>query len=234
VVEADPSGGDLVARLASLDGDTGGLRDTPSTVQLAAASRAGLSDRQLLGHLQRLPGAGEIRVLVAPSSPFAASTAVAALVAGGIGSVLTGLVGLDILLDVGRVDAISPILPLLRYLGSITLVTRPTMPSVLHTRDLVASLQAAGIQSSLIVIGERPYPPSEVVEAIGTTALVNVLPDDPVGARALGGDARNAKVLGRTRLMRASAELATRIAPPLLSLPATPFNGTTAPVQVAP
>ena len=56
VVEADPAGGDLVARLTSLDGERGGLRDTPSTVQLAASARSGLSDQTVLEHLQRLPG----------------------------------------------------------------------------------------------------------------------------------------------------------------------------------
>jgi hypothetical protein len=256
VVEADPSGGELVARLASLGGDVGGLRDTPSTVQLAASSRAGLSDRALLEHLQRLPGAGEVRVLVAPSSPFAASTAMGALVAARVGAVLTGLAGMDVLLDVGRVDAASPTLPMLRELGSIVLVARPTLTSVLHTRELVSSLRGAGVRSSLIVIGDRPYSPSEVAEAIGATALVGVLPDDPVGARALSGDARNAKVLGRTRLVRACGDLAARLAPPTVppatALPATPLpsvqppppppspppvaplNGSTSPAEVAP
>ena len=257
VVEADPSGGELVARLASLEGDASGLRDTPSTVQLAASSRAGLSDRTLLEHLQRLPGSGEVRVLVAPSSPFAASTAMAALVAARVGAVLTGLAGMDVLLDVGRVDAASPVLPMLRELGTVVLVARPTLTSVLHTRELVSSLRAAGVRSSLIVIGDWPYSPSDVSDAIGATALVGVLPDDPVGARALNGDARNAKVLGRTRLVRACADLAERLAPPVAppapatSPPATPvrsvlpppppspapvapLNGSSPPVEVAP
>ncbi len=183
VVEADPSGGDLVSRLTSLDGETGGLRDTPSTVQLAASSRSGLSDRVLLEHLQRLPGPGEVRVLVAPPSPFAASTAMAALAAARFGELLRGLSGMDVLLDVGRVDAASPSVPLLRELGAAVLVARPTLGSVLHTRELVASLRSFGVHSSLLVIGDRPYSPAEVVEAIGAVALVGVLPDDPVGAR---------------------------------------------------
>jgi hypothetical protein len=236
VVEADPGGGDLVARLASLEGDAGGLRDTPSTVQLAASSRAGLSDRTLLEHLQRLPGSGEVRVLVAPSSPFAASTAIAALVAAQVGAVLTGLTAMDVLLDVGRVDATSPVLPMLRELGSIVLVARPNLTSVLHTRELVSSLRGAGVRSSLIVIGDRPYTPSEVAEAIGATGLVGVVPDDPVGARALSGDARNAKVLGRTRLVRACADLAARLAPPppAATQPATPLQSVLAPPPPSP
>lgn len=213
VVEGDSSGGDLVARLTSLDGETGGLRDTPSTVHLAASSRSGLSDRTVLEHLQRLPGPGEVRVLVAPPSPFAASTAMAALVGAGIGARLAGLAGMDVLVDVGRVDATSPTVPLLRDLGALVLVARPTLTSVLHTRELVGSLQGAGVRCSLLVIGDRPYAPTDVVDAIGPISLVGVLPDDPVGARALSGDARNAKVLGRTRLVRAAGAVATLLAP---------------------
>ena len=222
VVEADPSGGDLVSRLTSLDGQTGGLRDTPSTVQLAASSRSGLSDRALLEHLQRLPGPGEVRVLVGPSSPFAASTAIAALAAARIGDLLTRLSAMDVLLDVGRVDAASPTVPILRELGAVVLVARPNLGSVLHTRELVTSLRGVGVRSSLLIVGERPYSAAEVVDAIGAIALVGVLPDDPVGARALSGDAKNARVLGRTRLVRAAAEVAARLIPASGPVPAVP------------
>lgn len=222
VVEADPSGGDLVSRLTSLDGQTGGLRDTPSTVQLAASSRSGLSDRALLEHLQRLPGPGEVRVLVGPSSPFAASTAIAALAAARIGDLLTRLSAMDVLLDVGRVDAASPTVPILRELGAVVLVARPTLGSVLHTRELVTSLRGVGVRSSLLIVGERPYSPAEVVDAIGAVALVGVLPDDPVGARALSGDAKNSKVLGRTRLVRAAGDVAGRLIPASGPVPAVP------------
>lgn len=225
VVEADPAGGDLVPRLTSLDGEAGGLRDTPSTVQLAASGRSGLSDHSLLEHLQRLPGPGEVRALVAPPSPFAASTAVAALVAAGFGDRLRGLAGLDSLLDVGRIDAASPSLNLVRWLGAVVLIARPTLVDVLHTRELAASLRSVGVRCSLIVIGDRPYTPNEAADAIGNVAFVGVLPDDPVGARALCGDARNSKVLGRTRLVRAATAMAQQLAPPA---PAT------APIEAAP
>jgi hypothetical protein len=214
VVEADPAGGDLVSRLASLDAARSGLRDTPSTVQLAAASRSELSDRVVLEHLQRLPGPGEVRTLVGPPSPFAASMAMTALVAAGLGERLAALSGMDALLDTGRLDATSPTLPLLQELGSVVLVIRPTLPGVLHTRELAASLLSIGVRSSLLIIGDRPYSPGDVVDAIDSAGLLGVFPDDPVGARALCGDARSSKVLARTRLMHAARTLASRLAPP--------------------
>ena len=54
---------------------------------------------------------------------------------------------------------------------------------------------------------------AEVIDTIGHAPLVGVLPDDPVGARALCGDAKSPKVLGRTRLVRAAGDLAARLAP---------------------
>lgn len=230
VVEADPAGGDLVSRLASLDAAGCGLRDTPSTVQLAAASRSGSSDRVVLEHLQRLPGPGEVRTLVAPPSPFAASTAMTVLVAAGLGARLAALSGMDALLDAGRLDATSPTLPILQELGSVVLVVRPTLPGVLHTRELAASLLSIGVRSSLLIIGDRPYSPGEVVDAIGSVALIGVLPDDSVGARALCGDARSPKVLARTRLVHAASEFATRLAP-LPTLTAGPVSDASAGVD---
>jgi hypothetical protein len=138
---------------------------------------------------------------------------VTALVAAGFGDRLRALAGLDALVDVGRIDAASPALHLVRWLGSVVLVARPTLSDVLHTRELVGSLRAAGVRASLVLVGDRPYSPAEVIDTIGHAPLVGVLPDDPVGARALCGDAKSPKVLGRTRLVRAAGDLAARLAP---------------------
>jgi len=213
VIEADPSGGDLVARLTSLMVEDDGLHESPSTVQLAAASRSGVSARLLLEHLQRLPGPGEVRALVAPAGPFAATTAIEALSTGGLSRCLTALATVDTLVDVGRVDPGSSTLPLLRSADRFVLVVRPSLESVLHTRDLVASLRSLGRRASVLVIGDRPYAPDDVAEAVDADELVGVLPDDPVGAMALAGNARSPKVLARTRLVRAAAAISQTLAP---------------------
>lgn len=229
VVEADPSGGDVLVRLASLDGNHSGLDGSLGTVQLAAAARTGLSERMLLEHLQRLPGAGEIRALVAPPSPFAACTALDALASAGLGALLRDQQRFDVLGDVGRIDATSPSLRVLRELGAVVLVARPALGSVLHTRELVASLAAMGVRSSLLLVGDRPYAPSDVLEATRAAAVVGVLPEDPVGAAALAGEARSAKTLARCRLIRAATEVATRLAP----APATPSPSSRSEARVA-
>lgn len=225
VVEADPSGGDLVAWLVSGHRDATGLRDSPSTVQLAATCRSGVSDHAVLEHLQRLPGPAEVRVLVGPSSPFAASTAMTSLAAAGFAEALDRFSGADVLVDLGRIDATAPTMSLLCSFRSVILVSRTDLSSVLHTRDLAWSLQDLGVRSSLLIIGDSPYSSGEVVEAVGAARLLSVFPDDPIGARALRGEARSAKVLGRTRLLRVASDVARGLVPEPASPPAPPTVG---------
>lgn len=212
VVEADRAGGDLVARFASLGDDTGGVRAEPSTVQLAAGARGGLSERVFLEHLQRLPGSGEVRALVAPSSTYAAATALRSLAAAGLADCLRGLSGLDVLLDVGRLDVDSVGTELVRALGEVVLVARPRVTSVVHTRDLAASLRHLGVRVSLLLVGDSPYSAAEVGHAVGGLAVIGVLADDPAGAAALDGAARTPKVWARSRLVRSAAAVADRLA----------------------
>lgn len=207
VVEADPAGGDVVARLAAIDGAADGLRDAPSLVHLAAASRHGLTAMTLLEHAQRLPGPGEVRVLVGPSSSFAATTALAELVAADLHGHLLSMTGVDVLVDLGSLHAGSPVLPIVRAARSVTLVVRPVLDGIVHARDLASSLAGHGARAKILVVGDRPYAPIDVAAAVGAE-LVGVLPHDPIGAAALAGDARNPKILGRSRLVRTAALLA--------------------------
>jgi len=218
VVEADPTGGDIVARLASLEGDVGGLRDTPSTVQLAAASRHGLGPTLLLEHAQRLPGIGEVRALLSPASAFASTTALGELVNADIGGHLAAMVSHDVLVDVGTVHPASAALKVIRSTRWLNIVARPSLESILHTRELVSALGAMGVRCGVIVIGDRPYSPFDVAEAAGAE-LVGSLPFDSVGAAALSGEARNPKILGRSRLVRAATELAVVLASSSLDSP---------------
>lgn len=211
VVEADPNGGDMVARLASLEGDTGGLRDTPSTVQLAAASRRGLNSTSLLEHSQRLPGLGEVRALLSPASAFASTTALVELVNADLAGHLAGLSSHDVLVDAGTIHPASPALTVLRSVRWLNVVARPTLESILHTRELVTAVGAMGVRCSVVVIGDRPYSPIDVAEATGTH-LLGSLPSDPIGAAALAGEARSPKILGRSRLIRSAAVIASSLA----------------------
>jgi len=224
VVEADPAGGDMVARLASLEGQTGGLRDTPSTVQLAAASRRGLNSTTLLEHSQRLPGLGEVRALLSPASAFASTTALGELVNADLAGHLAALSGHDVLVDAGTIHPASPMLTVLRSIRWLNIVARPTLESILHTRELVTALGAMGVRCAVVVIGDRPYSPIDVAEATGTH-LLGSLPSDPIGAAALAGEARSPKILGRSRLIRSAAVIASSLSDrPMAHAPAQPIG----------
>lgn len=211
VFEADPAGGDIVARLASLEGDTNGLRDTPSTVQLAAATRRGLNAITLLEHAQRLPGVGEVRAVVSPASAFASTTALSELANADLAGHLSALGGHDVLVDAGTVHPGSPMLTVLRAVRWLNVIARPTLESILHTRELVSAVHGMGVRCGVIVVGDRPYAPFDVADATGA-ALVGSVPFDPVGAGALAGEARNPKILGRSRLVHAAAVIAHELA----------------------
>ncbi len=221
VVEADPAGGDLVVRLAPFDPETEGLRDAPSTVQLAALSRAGLNHQALLEHLQRLPGPGEVRALVGPASSFAASTAIRSLVGAGLVDRLAELENVDVVVDAGRLEPLSPALPLAAGADTLLLVVRPTVESVLHTQALVAALRTTGTAATLLVVGDRPYGPDEIAAAVDAPVLA-VLPDESVGARALAGEPVGAKVLSRSPLLAAAANVAGHLAPRHVPAPPEP------------
>ncbi len=207
VFEGDPAGGDIVARLASLEGDNDGLRDAPSAVQLAAASRRGLNAITLMEHAQRLPGIGEVRALVSPASAFASSMALGELVNADLAGHLASLATHDVLFDAGTVHPGSPTLTVLRTVRWLNVVARPTLESILHTRELVGALGGMGVRCGVVVVGDRPYSPFDVAEATGAQ-LVGSVPFDPVGAAALAGEARSAKILGRSRLVRSATLLA--------------------------
>jgi len=211
LVEADPAGGDIVARLASLEGDTGGLRDTPSMVQLAAASRRGINSTSLIEHSQRLPGLGEVRALLSPASAFASTTALTELVNADLAGHLAALSGHDVLVDAGTIFPASPMVPVLRSIRWLNVIARPTLESILHTRELVAALGAMGVRCTVVVVGDRPYAPIDVAEATGAH-LLGSLPADPIGAAALAGEARNSKILGRSRLIRSAGAIASSLA----------------------
>lgn len=214
VVEADGSGGDLVVRLCLARDDTPGIRSEPTTVHLAAAARGGLSDRLLLEHLQRLPGSGEIRALVAPPSPFSAASALRSLVDAGLAECLSTLGSRDVLVDVGRLDPDSAELELVRTVGRVVLVVRSCVSGVIHTRELAAGLSDLGVEVSLMVLGEKPYPPAEIAAAIGVASVVGVLADDPIGAAGFEGSSGRPRGWARSRLVRSSAMIADRLAPP--------------------
>jgi hypothetical protein len=211
VIEADPAGGDLAARLA--------LPEEPGLVSLAAAHRrrsiAASAKATLLEPFVQETAAG-IRAVVAPASP---RQIVAAL--GLIPEAAPPLAprGTDLLVDIGRMS--EPGVGARGATNRIALaanaevwvwVCRPQLADLAHLAAALQDPNAADRNQTIVLVGEGPYPSDEVAETLGVTVLGR-LPADPAGAAALW--AGETKRWRRSILGRASKDLAAALVPTL-------------------
>ena len=201
VAEVDPAGGDLVVRLD--------LATEPGLVSLAAAGRRELDADRLIEHTQLLPAPGDApdavrRALVAPVSADQASASLSAL-RGGLARVLDQ-VGLDVIVDCGRLDPSSPAFDLANRGALLVMVARPVVAEVHHLSSRLAGLGSRAV--SLLMVGDRPYSVSEVGAAVGASPLGTL----PVDVRAAGvlteGHPNAARLLRRAPLLRDARALA--------------------------
>ncbi len=114
VVEADPDGGVVAARL--------GLSYEPGLVSLAAAMRAELSEAALMTHTQCLEGG--LLVLCAPSAPEQMQAALE-VSTGGLAARLAAMPDVGVFVDVGRAWPTSTVRPLVEAADAVVIVCRP-------------------------------------------------------------------------------------------------------------
>jgi hypothetical protein len=204
VAELDPAGGDLVVRFD--------LAAEPGLVSLAAAGRRDLRRDTFLAHTQALPfeqPEGALRrVLVAP---VAADQSAAALATLRIGLLpVLGVLGGDVLIDCGRLDPGSPAAELATGADLLVVVARPVLSEVHHLATRLAGLRPKAL--SLVTVGDRPYPVTEVATAVGATAL-GTMPLDPRAAEALAAAGPGVlKSLRRSPLLRDARAVAEGLA----------------------
>ena len=171
VVEADPSGGDIAARC--------GVPSEPGLLTLAASGRHLGTILDLSPHAQRLPSGG--RVVVSPVDPDQATAAVATTaprLSAALGAELT-------ILDCGRMFASSAARPAMRGADLVLMVLEPTVTAVEHLRARKRSLDRPILgRVAAVLVGDRPYRPSEVEHAIGIPVIGSVAVD-PRGVAAL-------------------------------------------------
>ena len=219
VVEADPSGGDLAARLE--------LPVEPGLVSLAAAGRRGLSAGAVLEHAQAMDEHASL--LVGPSAARLARGALE-LLGDQLPSALADQNGWNVLVDVGRVDSGSPAMAFARAAELLVLVARPTVDEISHLAPRVEEFRSDGVAVALVLIGEpgpnarQFYPADEVEAAVGIRPLATVAFDGRTAA-VLSGYRRGDRVLARSELLR-SARIAadalahlTSIVEPVIDVP---------------
>lgn len=223
VLEADLAGSDLAAAC--------GLSLDPGLGSLASAGRRGFDSDDLLAHSQVLPCG--VRAVVGPPSDTETGAAFDVLAPNLKAAMASATV--DLVADCGRFAYDELLEAVLDAADLAVLVVRPTLAGVEHAASRLGPLRTMAGEVALVLVGERPYPATEVTAALGCEVL-GVLADDQRGADTLlspGGI--SSWWLGRSALVRSArrvAEAVARCAPvPLPGASAAPLGE---PVSVAP
>jgi MinD-like ATPase involved in chromosome partitioning or flagellar assembly len=197
LVEADPWGGMLAARL--------GLSDHPGLASLAAAGRHGLDEGLVWRHAQR---AGDgVAVIVAPPSPEHARSALEDL-AGRFAAWCGGQDSVDVVADCGRLTSDPVSLPFLRQADRVLIVVRPTVDQLRPAALRVEALDGLGVETSLLLVGNAPYGPEEVEASFGVPVAGSVVLDTQAAATLGGGRGREVR---KSPLVRSAASLVDRL-----------------------
>ncbi|HEX8627010.1 MAG TPA: hypothetical protein VF755_02425 [Catenuloplanes sp.] len=181
VVEADPAGGDILARFGRPPAEPG---REPGLAAMALAGRAGRGDGGPDGWLQ--PTALGVEVIAAePGTAAAASLAQLA----GRGPGLLRALGQRhpaVLVDGGRWDPSSLANPLLAATDVALLVIRPVLEEVRQAEVRLAALRAVVPDVRLVAVGDGPWPPAEVAAQL-RVVLAGSVPVDRDAAGLLAG-----------------------------------------------
>ena len=196
LVEADSFGGVIAARY--------GLSDSPGLSSLAATTRGRFDDDAVEAHTQRLPGG--LAVLTGSPSPEEAR-AVWRDVSGPLGEWATSRIDLDVIIDGGRIEPATRV----PDGGPTLVVTRPSVDQLRPAGIRQAALAAAGIDASLLLVGDRPYGAEEVAATM-QVPVAGVVAWDPGIAAVLTGAQGVIRDLRRSPLVRSAATLAERLA----------------------
>jgi hypothetical protein len=207
VMEADPAGGDLGARL--------GLPEEPGLVGLAASlrrdSRGGTPDGASIERYVKTASEG-ISLVTAPAGSRQATAAVGLL--SGLAT-LSLPDGADLLLDLGRLvdtgrrDQALLTGSLVDAADLLVWVSRPQLADLAHLAAAVERRQDSDPEPVVVLTGGGPYPADEVATALAVTVLGN-LPADPSGAAALW--AGSGRTWAHSALGRATRDLAAALA----------------------
>lgn len=177
LVEADPSGGDLIC-WGTTTGEAGllGLASTPG---------ADATPEAMWPHTTTLHTG--TAALTAPTAAAPTTAALAAL-GSGFAEQLHQLPA-TVFVDLGRISSHTRSTELLAEADLVLVVCRPTLDGVEHARSLLNHLPGPDHSRAVLVIGgHRPYRPDEVADALAAP-VIGMLPWDPRGVRAACGHA---------------------------------------------
>jgi hypothetical protein len=198
VIEADPAGGDMAARL--------GLSEEPGLVGMPAALRRNPHMESDIGawitdHEQQTSVG--VRVVVAPAGPHQARSALK-LLSGPTSPPIPD--GTDLLIDVGRLSEPRGSGGWIQGNGADLLVwvCRPQLADLAHLAALLDKQDADNREQAIVLNGGGPFPADEVATTLGLPVLGH-LPADSPGASSLWSGGGRTWV--RSGLGRASKNL---------------------------
>lgn len=209
VAECDLAGGDIRAGLfgGTLEQPSGGLLD------LALAARRSISADDVISRCSPMPLGRDALLLPGIEGPAQREVVSASMapIAKAFGELETIPKPYDLIADCGRVSDRLPV-ELLRRCDAIVAVLRPSLGAVHHLRELIDLMgeflpefpsEAFGVA----VVGDRPYPPREVAEALDRPMLGS-LPLDVGTASTLRGESTPSRSFARAPLIRAAGVMA--------------------------
>lgn len=200
VVEADPDGGDLAARL--------GIAPEPGLASLAAAARG---ERALVDAGEHARSVEDVEVVAAPAPAGAAHAALAS--APGLAAAIAAWgTKRAVLVDLGRLRPGSPSFSLLEVVEAVVVLARPRAGDLAHVPALARLLDDHQVTASLALVEEGPYGADEVAEALGLRVLATVA-EDHRSAAALAGAPASWRGLRRLPFLRSLRSLGESLRP---------------------
>jgi MinD-like ATPase involved in chromosome partitioning or flagellar assembly len=175
VLEIDPSGGDIEA----LTGITG----EPGLLRVANDLRRQVDPQVLPGYA--VPAPPGIDSILSPTAG-PASTSLLGSIADRIGSAFSQLPAI-VVADAGRWSPRQASAQRIAGSDVVVLVCRPTVSSIEHVRHLVDAVRQLNRAVSVLLVGDRPYGPTEVAAAL-ETHVVGALAWDPGAVASLWSD----------------------------------------------
>ena len=220
LVEADPSGGDLALRCTVQGG--GPLVVTPNLLGLAAAVREDRSPGALHAYAQTL-GCG---VSVIPGVSASGQAAGLSNLWSPIARACRDAT-VDVIADLGRVDAGSRSLPIAAAAHQLVLVGSPSLEGFLHLRETARELAAAShrgpaghrLVKPVLTVSDRHANQdcadlNQVLEVAGVNAApARHLSYDVDALRRLERGEQASGRLGRTLLIRSARALVDQLIP---------------------
>lgn len=174
VIELDPSGGSIECWT--------GATDEPGLTRVASGLRRPAGHGAVADHIVEVPR-GVHSILAPTAGPYAESTV--AMTRDRLAPALRDLDGTTVVLDGGRWSRSQPTAHRVASCDLVGVVCAPTVDGVEGARWLIEPLQAeAAGKVVVLVVGERPYPASEVGAAVGVPAA-GALTWDPRGVASL-------------------------------------------------